>query len=119
MCILNSYPIHVGLFWKHTLRLKQLSCLRITNTRRYSAEIKTPVILIIISMERIPDTTRFQFLTLSGFETPLKAKSYLQVWILCNDCNDTTEVFYHIIGQKCSHCKSYNTRIVAPPVLPQ
>ncbi|RVX22227.1 E3 ubiquitin-protein ligase MIEL1 [Vitis vinifera] len=101
MCILNSYPIHVGLFWKHTLRLKQLSCLRITNTRR------------------IPDTTRFQFLTLSGFETPLKAKSYLQVWILCNDCNDTTEVFYHIIGQKCSHCKSYNTRIVAPPVLPQ
>ncbi|XP_010649778.1 E3 ubiquitin-protein ligase MIEL1 isoform X4 [Vitis vinifera] len=42
-----------------------------------------------------------------------------KVWILCNDCNDTTEVFYHIIGQKCSHCKSYNTRIVAPPVLPQ
>lgn len=42
-----------------------------------------------------------------------------QVWILCNDCNDTTEVYFHIIGQKCGHCRSYNTRAVAPPVLPQ
>jgi RING finger/CHY zinc finger protein 1 len=44
---------------------------------------------------------------------------YKKVWILCNDCNDTTEVFFHIIGQKCSHCQSYNTRTIAPPVLPQ
>ncbi|KAM7485123.1 hypothetical protein LguiA_001132 [Lonicera macranthoides] len=42
-----------------------------------------------------------------------------KVWILCNDCNDTTEVFFHIIGQKCIHCRSYNTRTIAPPVLPQ
>ncbi|GFP81921.1 ring finger and chy zinc finger domain-containing protein 1, partial [Phtheirospermum japonicum] len=42
-----------------------------------------------------------------------------QVWILCNDCNDTTEVYFHIIGQKCSHCESYNTRTIAPPVFPQ
>ncbi|KAF9623149.1 hypothetical protein IFM89_037730 [Coptis chinensis] len=41
-----------------------------------------------------------------------------KVWILCNDCNDTTEVFFHIIGHKCDHCKSYNTRLIAPPVLP-
>ncbi|KAK3039012.1 hypothetical protein RJ639_027497 [Escallonia herrerae] len=44
---------------------------------------------------------------------------YKKVWILCNDCNDTTEVFFHIIGQKCSHCRSYNTRTIAPPVMPQ
>ncbi|KAL4388063.1 hypothetical protein GQ457_09G023110 [Hibiscus cannabinus] len=43
---------------------------------------------------------------------------YKKVWILCNDCNDTTEVYFHIIGQKCNHCKSYNTRTIAPPVLP-
>lgn len=43
----------------------------------------------------------------------------LQVWILCNDCNDTTEVYFHIIGHKCGHCSSYNTRAIAPPVLPQ
>ncbi|XP_064936013.1 E3 ubiquitin-protein ligase MIEL1-like [Musa acuminata AAA Group] len=42
-----------------------------------------------------------------------------KVWILCNDCNDTTEVFYHIIGQKCSHCQSYNTRMISPPTDPQ
>lgn len=42
-----------------------------------------------------------------------------KVWILCNDCNDTTEVFFHIIGQKCRHCQSYNTRTIAPPVLPE
>uniref|UniRef100_A0A803NBK9 Uncharacterized protein n=1 Tax=Chenopodium quinoa TaxID=63459 RepID=A0A803NBK9_CHEQI len=41
-----------------------------------------------------------------------------KVWILCNDCNDTTEVYFHILGQKCSHCKSYNTCQIAPPVLP-
>ncbi|KAK8585802.1 hypothetical protein V6N13_050772 [Hibiscus sabdariffa] len=44
---------------------------------------------------------------------------YKKVWILCNDCNDTTEVHFHIIGHKCSHCKSYNTRTIAPPELPQ
>ncbi|CAL5347055.1 unnamed protein product [Camellia sinensis] len=44
---------------------------------------------------------------------------YKKVWILCNDCNDTTEVFFHIVGQKCSHCKSYNTQTIAPPILPQ
>ncbi|XP_078159879.1 CHY-type/CTCHY-type/RING-type Zinc finger protein isoform X1 [Carex rostrata] len=38
-----------------------------------------------------------------------------KVWILCND---TTEVFFHVIGQKCCHCNSYNTRTIAPPVLP-
>ncbi|KAJ7980219.1 RING finger and CHY zinc finger domain-containing protein 1 [Quillaja saponaria] len=42
-----------------------------------------------------------------------------KVWILCNDSNDTTEVNFHIIGQKCGHCRSYNTRVIAPPVLPQ
>ncbi|KAG6527492.1 hypothetical protein ZIOFF_009595 [Zingiber officinale] len=42
-----------------------------------------------------------------------------KVWILCNDCNRTTEVVYHIIGQKCSHCHSYNTRKISAPVIPQ
>ncbi|KAI0518638.1 hypothetical protein KFK09_006074 [Dendrobium nobile] len=33
-----------------------------------------------------------------------------KVWILCNDCNGMSEVFFHIIGHKCSGCQSYNTR---------
>ncbi|KAI3867932.1 hypothetical protein MKW92_013358 [Papaver armeniacum] len=38
-----------------------------------------------------------------------------KVWILCNDCNDTTEAAFHIFGHKCGHCKSYNTRKISPP----
>ncbi|KAJ6816718.1 E3 ubiquitin-protein ligase MIEL1-like [Iris pallida] len=38
-----------------------------------------------------------------------------KVWILCNDCNGMTEVFFHIIGHKCGSCHSYNTRTIAPP----
>ncbi|KAJ3681106.1 hypothetical protein LUZ60_015595 [Juncus effusus] len=40
---------------------------------------------------------------------------YKLVWILCNDCTKTSEVFFHIVGQKCPHCKSYNTRTAAAP----
>ncbi|CAA7398456.1 unnamed protein product [Spirodela intermedia] len=42
-----------------------------------------------------------------------------KVWILCNDCNVTGEVVFHVVGQKCQQCHSYNTRMVAPPALHQ
>ncbi|KAJ9181518.1 hypothetical protein P3X46_009641 [Hevea brasiliensis] len=32
------------------------------------------------------------------------------VWILCNDCGETSEVIFHIVAQKCLRCNSYNTR---------
>ncbi|CAA6655439.1 unnamed protein product [Spirodela intermedia] len=32
------------------------------------------------------------------------------IWILCNDCGATSEVHFHIVGSKCPHCSSYNTR---------
>ncbi|MCD9644419.1 E3 ubiquitin-protein ligase RZFP34 [Datura stramonium] len=32
------------------------------------------------------------------------------VWILCNDCLETSEVNFHVLGLKCPTCKSYNTR---------
>lgn len=32
------------------------------------------------------------------------------VHILCNDCGSTSLVQFHIVAQKCLHCKSYNTR---------
>ncbi|KAG6401558.1 hypothetical protein SASPL_138418 [Salvia splendens] len=31
------------------------------------------------------------------------------VWILCNDCGETSEVNYHIVAHKCLNCRSYNT----------
>ncbi|XP_024981625.1 E3 ubiquitin-protein ligase MIEL1-like isoform X2 [Cynara cardunculus var. scolymus] len=33
-----------------------------------------------------------------------------EIPILCNDCNNTSKASFHIIGHKCNHCKSYNTR---------
>ncbi|KAF9607458.1 hypothetical protein IFM89_035596 [Coptis chinensis] len=36
-----------------------------------------------------------------------------KVWILCNDCNATSEVLFHILGLKCNPCGSYNTRQTA------
>ncbi|XP_071738302.1 E3 ubiquitin-protein ligase MIEL1-like [Rutidosis leptorrhynchoides] len=33
-----------------------------------------------------------------------------EISILCNDCNNTSKASFHILGHKCSHCKSYNTR---------
>ncbi|PHT74654.1 hypothetical protein T459_21931 [Capsicum annuum] len=33
-----------------------------------------------------------------------------KVWILCNDCGITSEVQFHFVAQKCSCCRSYNTR---------
>ncbi|XP_073386438.1 E3 ubiquitin-protein ligase MIEL1 isoform X3 [Physcomitrium patens] len=34
-----------------------------------------------------------------------------KVWILCNDCGTTCDVYYHVLGHKCAGCGSYNTRI--------
>ncbi|CAL0318010.1 unnamed protein product [Lupinus luteus] len=34
----------------------------------------------------------------------LMCRIHYKVWILCNDCNDTTEAYFHILGQKCCHC---------------
>ncbi|CAA2990967.1 E3 ubiquitin- ligase MIEL1 [Olea europaea subsp. europaea] len=32
------------------------------------------------------------------------------VWILCNDCGETSEVNFHVVAHKCLNCNSYNTR---------
>lgn len=44
--------------------------------------------------------------------------SFMDVWqvsILCNDCNETSTTAFHIVGLKCSHCRSYNTRRISTP----
>ncbi|XP_038680803.1 E3 ubiquitin-protein ligase MIEL1 [Tripterygium wilfordii] len=38
-----------------------------------------------------------------------------EVSILCNDCNTTSKVSFHIFGHKCQQCNSYNTRRVSSP----
>lgn len=38
-----------------------------------------------------------------------------EIPILCNDCNNTSKTSFHILGHKCSNCKSYNTRRIGTP----
>ncbi len=33
-----------------------------------------------------------------------------KVDILCNDCNNKSNVNFHVVGMKCTHCGSYNSR---------
>ncbi|CAN4117148.1 unnamed protein product [Withania somnifera] len=55
------------------------------------------------------------------YSCPLCSRSYCdmsrvwerldqEVWILCNDCTQTSEVNFHMVGHKCPSCKSYNTK---------
>ncbi|KMZ73942.1 hypothetical protein ZOSMA_139G00200 [Zostera marina] len=48
----------------------------------------------------------------------INGKNIIAVWILCNDCNGSSEVFFHILGFKCNQCDSYNTRTIASPAVP-
>lgn len=32
--------------------------------------------------------------------------------ILCNDCEQKGEAPFHFVYHKCSHCNSYNTRLM-------
>ncbi|THF98514.1 hypothetical protein TEA_006009 [Camellia sinensis var. sinensis] len=55
------------------------------------------------------------------YSCPVCSKSYCdmsqvwqrldhEVWILCNDCGETSEVNFHIVAHKCVKCNSYNTK---------
>ncbi|KAK7396848.1 hypothetical protein VNO78_18009 [Psophocarpus tetragonolobus] len=50
---------------------------------------------------------------IEGVHMPEEYK--FEVTILCNDCNSTSTVSFHIFGHKCRHCSSYNTRRISTP----
>eukprot|EP00913_Durusdinium_trenchii_P000476 g436.t1 len=43
-------------------------------------------------------------------ETPMPFEYRQQIKISCNDCQQPSSVEFHILGQKCLACRSYNTR---------
>ncbi|CAJ1445680.1 unnamed protein product, partial [Effrenium voratum] len=45
-------------------------------------------------------------------ETPMPLECRQQTKIICNDCQQPSSVEYHVLGQKCPTCRSYNTRRV-------
>mmetsp|Transcript_109242 Transcript_109242/g.319791 ORF Transcript_109242/g.319791 Transcript_109242/m.319791 type:complete len:270 (-) Transcript_109242:163-972(-) len=44
-------------------------------------------------------------------ETPMPAEyQNVRIGIICNDCQQTSSVQFHVLGHKCPRCRSYNTR---------
>merc|ERR1719487_1775447 len=44
-------------------------------------------------------------------DTPMPAEyQNISISIICNDCQQTSAVQFHVMGHKCPHCRSYNTR---------
>jgi RING finger and CHY zinc finger domain-containing protein 1 len=43
-------------------------------------------------------------------ETPMPLEyRHFEMKIICNDCLQYSRVKFHIVGGKCSNCRSYNT----------
>uniref|UniRef100_A0A7C8ZPQ2 RING finger and CHY zinc finger domain-containing protein 1 n=1 Tax=Opuntia streptacantha TaxID=393608 RepID=A0A7C8ZPQ2_OPUST len=125
MCVENSMRHHCPICYEYLFdSLKDTTVLRCGHTMHcecYHEMIKRDKYICPICSKSVIDMSRTWKRLDEEIEATTMPEDYRnkKVWILCNDCNDTTEVYFHIIGQKCSHCKSYNTRQIAPPVLPE
>ncbi|OAY82066.1 E3 ubiquitin-protein ligase MIEL1 [Ananas comosus] len=123
-CIENSMRHHCPICYEYLFdSLKETTVLRCGHTMHAEClyeMIKHEKFSCPICSKSVVDMSRMWRTLDEEIEATIMPEDYRynKVWILCNDCNDTTEVFFHIIGQKCSHCQSYNTRVVPPPVLP-
>ncbi|KAG6766523.1 hypothetical protein POTOM_030609 [Populus tomentosa] len=125
LCVENSMRHHCPICYEYLFdSLKETTVMKCGHTMHgecYDEMIKRDKYCCPICSKSIIDMSKTWKRIDEEIEATVMPEDYRhrKVWILCNDCNDTTEVYFHIIGQKCSHCKSYNTRTIAPPVLPQ
>lgn len=71
-----------------------------------SNNIKCP----LCSKSTIDTSTYFQILDREIQLTPMPEELKIDVKIICNDCNLLSDTIFHIIGHKCNHCGSYNTK---------
>ncbi|KZV46081.1 RING finger and CHY zinc finger domain-containing protein 1-like [Dorcoceras hygrometricum] len=125
LCVENSMRHHCPICYEYLFdSMKDTAVMKCGHTMHcecYHEMIKREKYCCPICSRSIMDMSRAWEMIDEEIEATVMPDEYRnkKVWILCNDCNDTTEVYFHIIGQKCSHCGSYNTRTIAPPVLPQ
>ncbi|KAL5135647.1 E3 ubiquitin-protein ligase MIEL1 [Glycine soja] len=68
-----------------------------------------------ICLKTIVNDMNWEYLDreIEGVHMPEEYK--FEVSILCNDCNSTSTVSFHIFGHKCLQCGSYNTRRISKP----
>eukprot|EP00268_Persea_americana_P040842 TRINITY_DN4062_c0_g2_i2.p1 TRINITY_DN4062_c0_g2~~TRINITY_DN4062_c0_g2_i2.p1 ORF type:complete len:263 (+),score=12.57 TRINITY_DN4062_c0_g2_i2:83-871(+) len=123
-CVENSMRHHCPICYEYLFdSLKDTSVLKCGHTMHWECLIEMTnhdQFQCPICSKSVMDMTKYWKKIDEEVQATLMPEDYRckKVWILCNDCNDTTEVFFHVIGQKCSHCNSYNTRTIAPPTIP-
>ena len=71
-----------------------------------SNDIKCP----LCSKSTVDTTSLFELYDREIELTPMPDELRIDVKITCNDCNLQSDVKFHIIGHKCTHCGSYNTK---------
>ncbi|XP_006291570.2 E3 ubiquitin-protein ligase MIEL1 isoform X1 [Capsella rubella] len=69
----------------------------------------------ICSKSMVDMSSSWQLLDLEISLTKMPVEYNFEVAILCNDCNKGSKVMFHILGHKCEHCGSYNTRQISTP----
>lgn len=99
ICLPNLFQISL---W-HVKGLGQIWCRDCchTNARTLSKQDGTPLPVSIYGCKST---------FLKSCITKWTSFFLVQVWILCNDCGETSHVQFHVVAQKCPNCKSYNTR---------
>ncbi|XP_062211264.1 uncharacterized protein LOC133912507 isoform X2 [Phragmites australis] len=119
-CIENSMKNNCPICYEYLFdSLREASVLRCGHTMHlqcFHEMLKHDKFSCPICSTSIFDMDKF----LRALEGEMEASYYYmgKGWIVCNDCRDTTQIFSGVAGHKCCHCQSYNTCMVAPPVLP-
>ncbi|KAL8195755.1 hypothetical protein R6Q57_025508 [Mikania cordata] len=124
-CVENSMRHHCPICYEYLFDSMKdtvvMKCGHTMHRECYNEMIKRDKFCCPICTKSVTDMSTAWKMIDEEIEATMMPDEYRQnkVWILCNDCNDTTQVLFHILGHKCRHCRSYNTRSIAPPVLPQ
>lgn len=108
----GNCPICREALFQSTEPLRGLKCghvMHLACFAQYRRGLKYTCPLCMKSMEDMKDY--FALLDTAIRMQPMPA-AFINTYsnIYCQDCSGTSRVPYHIVGSKCSHCNSYNTR---------
>lgn len=102
---------HEELF-QSTEPLRGLKCGHVMHLSCFTAYRRGHKYTCPLCMKSMEDMSEYFALLDSAVRMQPMPQAYLSTMssIYCQDCGKTGQVAYHFVGQKCSHCGSYNTR---------